>query len=400
MLNHNKIEPTDLMEAIESCDHMFEQLSDSYQDLEASFQNLSHSINKEPNGQALEPDLYQADRLTAILQALPGGVVILDGRGLIIQCNPAAEDMLGIPLLAQRWTKIIQRAFAPKADDGHDISLKDGRVVNISTTPLGSHPGQVILLHDVTKTRELQRAQQRDKRLAALGEMAAALAHQIRTPLSSVMLYSSHLKNPSLDQARRSKITDRVISQVKYLETLVNDMLLFARGGIVAEDAFSLEALLDDLSQAAQESVAESDVTLSVTKGVEDGWLLGNKKMLQSAVQNLIDNALQVMSGEGELSLAVQPGPANSVDIILTDDGPGIPEGLQERIFEPFYTSHAAGTGLGLAVVKLVAQAHHGDVWLDSKVGQGCRFGIRLPLIGKELAQSSQKITQSVKQTR
>lgn len=400
MLNRKKVEPTALMQAIESCDHMFEQLSDSYQDLETSFQNLSHSIKNDADGQVLQPDLYQADRLTAILQALPGGVVILDGRGLIMQCNPAAEDMLGMPLLGQRWTDIIQRAFAPKADDGHDISLKDGRVVNISTTPLGSHPGQVILLHDVTKTRELQRAQQRDKRLAALGEMVAGLAHQIRTPLSSVMLYSSHLKNPALDPARRNQMTDRVISQVKHLESLVNDMLMFAKGGIVAEDAFSLDELLADITQAAEESVTESDIALTVTNGVEQGWLLGNKKMLQSAVQNLIDNSVQAMSGQGRLSLEIQSGGVGSVDIILTDNGPGISDTLQERIFEPFYTSRASGTGLGLAVVKLVAQAHRGDVWLKSEASKGCRFGIRLPLIGKELAQTSQKIMQRVKQTR
>ncbi len=337
-------------------------------------------------------NLHHTDRLTAILQALPGGVVILDGRGLIVQCNPAAEDMLGIPLCGLRWTEIIQRAFSPKVDDGHDISLNDGRVVNISTTPLGRQPGQVILLHDVTKTRQLQRTQQHQKRLAALGEMAAGLAHQIRTPLSSVVLYASHLKNGSLDQTRRNKMTDRVISQVKHLETLVNDMLLFAKGSTIAKESFTLGEFVDALNQAAEESVLDTGISLCMECHLQQGWLLGNKAMLQSCVQNLMDNAIQAMAGEGEITLTIQAAAANSVDIILTDTGPGIPLSLQDKIFEPFYTSRAAGTGLGLSVVKLVAQAHHGDVWLQSTEGKGCRFGIRLPVSGKDLAQNSQQL--------
>ncbi len=388
MLNQKRVEPTELIQAMNSCDQSFERLSDSYQNLENSFQDLSQSIKSDPYSAEFNSDLYQADRLTAILQALPGGVVILDGRGQIMQCNPAAEDMLGIPLLGLRWTKIIERAFAPRADDGHDISLKDGRIVNISTTPLGSHPGQIILLHDVTKTRELQRAQQRDKRLASLGEMTAGLAHQIRTPLSSILLSASHLKNPNIDSIRRNKITERVIDQVKHLEVLVNDMLLFAKGGIVAEDVFALDDLVADLTMAMQEATRGNTILLKLNVDVTGGQLQGNQKMLRSAVQNLIDNAVQAMPGAGLLTLTIQADDKGCIDIILTDTGPGISDDIQDRIFEPFYTSRASGTGLGLSVVKLVAQAHHGDVWLQSSMGKGCRFGIHLPLIGNELAQN------------
>ncbi len=349
-------------------------------------QGVAATLNKNTPPFDINDPRHHADRLTAILQALPGGVVILDGRGLIMQCNPAAEDMLGIPLCGLRWTEIIQRAFSPRADDGHDISLWDGRIVNISTTPLGSQPGQVILLHDVTKTRELQRVQQHQKRLAALGETVAGLAHQIRTPLSSVILYASHLKNPSLDPLRRNKMTDRVISQIKHLEALVNDMLLFAKGGIIVDDVFTLDELLDELVQAAEESTSTTNITLCIERDVPRTRLRGNKKMLLSALQNLLDNAIQSMVDDGQLTVTVQAVAEGNVDIILTDSGPGIPAERQDKIFEPFYTTRSSGSGLGLAVVKLVAQAHQGDVWLRSTVGEGCRFGIRLPTFGKNLA--------------
>ena len=388
MLSRKQIEKTGLSEVLPlHSPHPTVKYSEESQSASVvQPQRVATPLHKNTPPSDIDEPLHHADRLTAILQALPGGVVILDGRGLIMQCNPAAEDMLGIPLCGLRWTEIIQRAFSPRADDGHDISLRDGRIVNISTTPLGSQPGQVILLHDVTKTRELQRVQQHQKRLAALGEMVAGLAHQIRTPLSSVILYASHLKNPSLDQARRNKMTDRVVSQIKYLEALVNDMLLFAKGGIIVDDSFTLEALLDELVQAAEESTSATNITLCVERNAPHAWLRGNKKMLLSTLQNLLDNAIQAMLDGGKLTVTVQEATAGRIDIILTDSGPGIAPELQDKIFEPFYTTRAAGSGLGLSVVRLVAQAHQGDVWLHSKPGEGCRFGIRLPTVGKDLA--------------
>ena len=114
-----------------------------------------------------------ANRLELLLKVLPGGVVVLDGQGLIQEHNPTALDMLGEPLLEQSWSEVIQRAFMPRPDDGHDISLVDGRRVNISTCPLGEEPGQILLITDVSEMRQLQDRLSQQQRLAAMGETAA-----------------------------------------------------------------------------------------------------------------------------------------------------------------------------------------------------------------------------------
>jgi two-component system sensor histidine kinase FlrB len=98
-----------------------------------------------------------ADRLSSLLAVIPGGVVVIDGMGVVQDCNQVAINLLGEPLTGQRWIDVIKRAFKPREDDGHDVSLADGRLVHISTSPLDKEPGQIILLQEVTETRQLQR---------------------------------------------------------------------------------------------------------------------------------------------------------------------------------------------------------------------------------------------------
>ena len=129
-------------------------------------------------------------RLKSLLQALPAGVVVLDGEGRVQECNPAAIDLLDEPLQGEIWRNVIARAFDPKSCSSQDAVTRKGRIVSISTCPLGPHiPGQIILLQDVTEKRQMQARIDQQQRLASMGQMAAQLAHQIRTPLSAALLY-------------------------------------------------------------------------------------------------------------------------------------------------------------------------------------------------------------------
>ena len=109
------------------------------------------------------------------------------------EANPAACELLGEPLVGELWRQVIARSFAPRKDDGHEISLRDGRRLSIATRSLDAEPGQLVLLNDLTETRRLQDQLARHERLSSLGRMVASLAHQIRTPLSAAMLYAGHL---------------------------------------------------------------------------------------------------------------------------------------------------------------------------------------------------------------
>ena len=150
-----------------------------------------------------------SNQMAHILQAMPSGVVIIDGDGVVTLANPVATELLGRPLQGLRWFDIIHRAFAPQDDDGHEVSLKNGRRVKLAITPLAPEPGQLIVLTDLTETRLLQKNLSHLQRLSALGKMVATLAHQVRTPLSAALLYASNLASPKLTDSARSKFQSK-----------------------------------------------------------------------------------------------------------------------------------------------------------------------------------------------
>ena len=140
----------------------------------------------------------QSKRLERLLQVMPAGVIVIDGTGVVRQANTLAKTLLGEPLENELWRNIIARSFKPRADDGHEVSLHDGRRVKLSITPLIEEPGQLIVITDLTETRQLQARISHMQRLSSLGKMVASLAHQIRTPLSAALLYASNLSHKNI----------------------------------------------------------------------------------------------------------------------------------------------------------------------------------------------------------
>ena len=380
----------ELQDAFGAFNQLSAQLSQSYQQLEVRVAGLTEALETEQDERIKELTEKErvASRLESLLHALPGGVVVIDDEGKVQEHNPAAELLLGQPLLGLPWAKIIQRSFAPRSDDGHDISLIDGRKVNISTCPLGSEPGQILLITDVTEIRYLQDRMGQQQRLAAMGKMAASLAHQIRTPLSSALLYVSNLKRQVLSDEDRFVLTEKMTSRLRHLEQLIEDMLMYSREGKVGEEFFSTQTLIDELYQGLEPQLELTATRFVTTNNERDLMMHGNRQMLLSALTNLAMNAMQAMK-ESDM---VEAGKIeviickinNNVCISIKDNGPGIPSDLQEQIFDPFYTTRTQGTGLGLAVVQAVAKAHDGNVQLESKAGKGSIFKVTLPLENKQ----------------
>jgi two-component system sensor histidine kinase FlrB len=338
------------------------------------------------NSQLQQQQVQTNEHLYRVIQALPAGVIVLDANGRVQEYNPAADRLLGQPLAGELWREVVKRCFAPQHDDGHEVSLVNGRRVSVSTCPLGEDPGQLLLLNDVTETRRLQERLGHQKRLVALGEMAASLAHQVRTPLAAAILGVSQLKNPNLDECRRSKSGDKILGSLRQLETLVNDMLMFSRAGYTGEQPFTLPDLLDGLIGNISQQVEGRGVDFKVDCEVGDCTLLGNQHLLQSAIQNLANNAIQALhkhDGQmpGQLILRVQSASINTIDISVMDNGPGIDAELRDKIFEPFFTTRSNGTGLGLAVVQAIVRAHRGEIWLEPSTTQGSVFVMRLPTV-------------------
>lgn len=374
-----------LEEAFRVFSELSENLTASYQGLEDRVAELTAELAVARGDNAVhgQEKARLASRLQSLLHALPAGVVVLDGGGGVQQCNAAATALLGEPLLGMAWRQVILRVFAPRSDDGHEISLRDGRLVSIATTPLGTEPGQILLLTEVTETRRLQRRLNQHQRLSAMGEMAASLAHQIRTPLASALLYASHLQRPSLELSERQRIGEKIQSRMRHLEQLVNDMLLFSRGAAIGTDTVTVADLLLEARKVFDANLLAPGARFDIVDAAPGAVLQGSRDSLLSALLNLVNNALQAGGEQVQLkSLYVQEQSGiATVDLLVSDNGPGIAPDIQARLFEPFFTTRAQGTGLGLAVVRAVAQAHHGVAWCESTPGAGSRFAMRLPLM-------------------
>tara|TARA_B110000908_G_scaffold161181_1_gene205203 strand:+ start:353 stop:1618 length:1266 start_codon:yes stop_codon:yes gene_type:complete len=322
----------------------------------------------------------QNNQNNQLIDVMPTGLVILDGNGIVIKVNKMASQLLDEPILGHAWYDVIKRSFEPRADDWHEVSLKGGRRVKLEISALGDQPGQLIMITDLTQTRLLQDKLGQMQRLSSLGHMVSTLAHQIRTPLSSAMLYSANLNNYNLDEASRKNFQEKLFLRLKDLEQQVNDMLLFSKSGkeqVVAE--LSVNHLVNDAVTNMEAIIAKAKAIVRVKICQDDCQILGNKNALEGAIQNLIHNSLQVIKEQAEINIQVKCYDSFAY-ISVEDNGIGIPDELTEKVFEPFYTSKMQGTGLGLSVVKSVVEAHQGQVKLLKNLGTGAHFCLKLPL--------------------
>ncbi|MCY7294436.1 PAS domain-containing protein [Alteromonas sp. a30] len=330
-----------------------------------------------------EEILATSKSMNHILDVMPAGVVVIDAEGYVKQANLVAKDMLGEPLEGQLWRTIIARSFRPRQDDGHEISLSDGRRVKLSISPLVEEPGQLILMTDLTETRLLQQRVSHMQRLSSLGKMVASLAHQLRTPLSAATLYAANLLNPTISDDSREQFCQKLQSRLKDLESQINDMLMFAKSGeeqVVTE--LSLRSLMTEIHEGAEAMLIAKGCKLKINVPEPDLIILGNKTALASAFQNLIHNSLHFSPSEKPISFTAKRSISepDMVEVIIADEGPGIPEAKMQQIFEPFFTTRTQGTGLGLAVVKSVAQAHKGEVLVSNQKNGGASIGMKLPI--------------------
>lgn len=373
--------PHELQDAFKAFNDLSSQLSSSYFALEEQVATLTEELvaTKSERIKELQEKEQLAKRLESILHALPAGVVVLDGEGVIQNYNAIALELLGEPLEEQAWNTVSSRVFDIK-NSQHEIALKNGRWVTLSTCPLGEQPGQIILLNDVTEQKILQHTLSQQQRLVTMGQTAASLAHQIRTPLSSAILYSSSLKRQNLAQNDRTALTEKLMARLRHLEHLVNDMLMYARGSNLSNSTFSLNDMISELMQTIETHIEASHTHFEWQNKINgEVFLKGNRQMLISSLINLFVNAIQAMGEEGHLLLKTHCSD-NILTIEIQDDGVGIKEENINNVFEPFFTTRSDGTGLGLAVVRAVIHAHSGEISVAQVQPQGTVFSIEIPV--------------------
>ena len=345
----------------------------------AELQQQLDQLNQERRTQ--EQEYHRTSgRLDDLLNLLPAGILVIDNRGEIILGNSAAQQLLDSELAGLKWLDVINSRFAPRSDDGHEISLRSGRRVSLQTRSLENEAGQLVMLTDQTETRLLQGQLSHLQRLSEMGRMMASLAHQVRTPLSAALLYAGHLMKPELLPEQRIRFAGKVKSRLENLELQVRDMLIFARGETRLEDRISVAQLFSELEDALDLPLVNFDADCECINRVPDLVLQCNKEALLGAIMNLVTNALQAAGKGAEIEIEASLV-GDKLGIEVRDSGPGMDQELCRKVLEPFFSTKSHGTGLGLAVAQVVARAHHGEFLIQSEPGAGTQAGFLIPYL-------------------
>lgn len=355
------------------------QLEQAYRELESRAETLSTALASAQDERLVQLAEKEklADRLQGLLETLPAGVIVLDGQGVVQECNPGARTLLGDELAGYTWKEIIEERFAMEGDGAGEFMLRDGREVAITSCRLKTHAGRIVLINDVTETRRMQKLLARNERLTEMGQMNARLAHQLRTPLATAVLYASQLTGE--DSSPRSvRYAEKILASLKHLERMVNDMLRFA--GDAKHGDYEQIAVNSLFAEVASHMDSQLDAGAILEFGTPCGLSIScHREALISALLNLTTNAIESCDDNAHIVLhAIQH--EDCIELCVSDDGPGIDPKDRERIFEPFYTTRTNGTGLGLAVVASVARGHGGHVEARDRDGGGTVFAIVLPL--------------------
>jgi two-component system sensor histidine kinase FlrB len=382
----SSMDPKQLEHAFQVFNLASSELCSAYDELRLQAQTLSEELalaNGELRRQLAEKAAL-SQRFALLIEALPGGMVMLSESGEIVEANPTAQRMLGEALTGMRWDgllreRLLQTEVASewmRQPAAGEPSLR----LSISSRTLPPGAGQVLLLQDVTQAHAQRESAQRSQRLAAMGEMAARLAHRLRTPLATALLYAAQLGQPTLAAPERARFAGKTVDRLRHLERLIEDMLLFVRGAKIGPEPVALSDLLREVYQTIEPHAQACGVQAELFDESGARAVRGDRQALVSALLSLLENAVQACQQGGRIRLAASIV-GTQVVFRVADTGAGIPAAAQSRLFEPFFTTRSGGTGLGLAIVRAVAEAHGGKVAASSVPGSGSEFILWLPLV-------------------
>jgi signal transduction histidine kinase len=345
------------------------------------------------------------------------GVLAIRRDGRIAVMNEVAYRVLGLTPgtddLGQPYgtvlhdcpevVRVLEDAFESTAlPNRAEMRLrKTGRSVGYTLSHINDDGGQVVgatfFFKDLTRVeQEEERGRLRD-RLAALGEMAAAIAHEVKNPLASIEVMAGVLKRQLVDRDDALEILNDIIKEAKMANSIVVEVLDFVRPISLQVERVLLDDVIKDSITLAEGKRRRGAVTIKTDLGTEVPELLADPHQLRQLFSNLLANAFESLGGEGHVDISgrlefdesepeshdIEPEPPTVV-VEVRDSGPGIGPDDLERIFSPFFTTKPQGTGLGLAIVRKVVDAHEGKITAASAPGQGARFRVTLPVVPSE----------------
>jgi two-component system sensor histidine kinase PilS (NtrC family) len=332
-----------------------------------------------------------------IIQSISSGLITTSLDGRITLVNSAAQKLLERTpeqLLGKSVTQLFldalpngeSRTHAEVRFDTPETFRKTVRVrVAALNVPERGPLGYVYALDDLTEIRRLEREVRMQDRLAAVGRLAAAIAHEIRNPLTSIAGSVSMLSGiPELGEEHR-RLLDIVTRESQRLNGIITDFLAYSRGKKYHFDKADLVRLLEDTLTLVRHgmTVGNTGITIECRFVASEAWVLADGDKIKQVFWNFAQNAMRAMQDGGTLKVAIERL-GHDWQVSFTDTGTGMTPQQTEKIFEPFQSNFEGGTGLGLAVVYQIVQAHEGKVWARSKPGQGTTFVLRLRRLDAE----------------
>lgn len=375
-----KADEGQLRSALEHFNSVTDDLIQAYQLLEAQVAELNVKLqlaNDELVAKSAANEQLAA-RLSTLLQVMPAGVVELDDAGHVVAMNAAVHGWLPDVQCGQPWQ--LSDHFHESERDGVYVRREDAmRFFTVVACPLPG-AGSFLLLVDVSNLHQLHQQLAQQERLAVMGRMAASLAHQIRTPLATALLYAANLQRDDLPLEGRSRFAGKVMNRLQALEVLVQDMLRFVRVGPVRDGAESIQlsSVLSEVEAIVQAQLASKQLQWQPKVGA-DAVVSGGRSDLLGALVNLLENACEHAPAGSAVGLEAELQ-GNFYVIRVIDQGAGVPEQVESQIFDPFFTTRANGTGLGLAIVKRVVEDMKGSITYK-RDDRGTVFELRLPVV-------------------
>ncbi len=332
-----------------------------------------------------------------VIDSMPSGLVTIDVDGRIVSSNARAEELFG-KSFAELEGKTLQEAtggdqkrLAEKIRKGEDFFdmptdcvQPDGQSipVKVSASPLlnrdGGRLGTVLALRDMREIRAMEEQLERSRRLAALGRMAAAIAHEIRNPLGTLRGFAQYFGQKAHDNKANRECADLMVDEVDRLNRTVSGLLQFARPREPDRQRLGLAELLKKTARLMEDDFAGRQVHFEFEPPVPEISIIADPDLMVQVLINLLLNALHATDQEDTVTLAAWKEP-DGVAISVQDTGKGMTEEMRARMFDPFFTTKKSGSGLGLAVVHQIIEQHHGSIKVGSTVGRGTNIIILLP---------------------
>ncbi|MBU4597643.1 MAG: PAS domain-containing protein [Desulfarculus sp.] len=334
-----------------------------------------------------------------IVSSLPVGLIATDKNGKIAFHNSAAERIAGLDLTQARGKAL--DTFLPSNLCGLRESLVLGESisekqmeceftqnkivpVSISASKIineeGQFVGQVLIIRDLGEVRRLQDEIRRKEKLAAIGGLAAGVAHEIRNPLSSIKGIASYYKSKFDDGSEDKEMAGVMIEEVDRMSRVISELLEFARPMKLNRKPSDMNELLKRSTRLVEQEAAAKKVKIQLNLTSDSVEADVDPDRLTQCFLNLFLNALQAMKSGGRLTVSSSAGVNENVAIDIKDNGSGISAEDLSKIFDPYFTTKPKGTGLGLAIVHKIIEAHQGQIKVRRALGQGTVFSITLPL--------------------